>query len=176
MASHSVRPTINLAAGRHVLAEDVPRVLAGREQSSLEALGWRQIGDRKLFIPIFGTIAGSTEEYLLRLEFMTARDWPPSAQFVNPATLTYEVTRDQVHLPQLNHAEVHVHPTYQSPVSQTPIQLICCSATLEYYDVLHGGDDAILWQNTDNFMQSLSAIRRAMASASYLGRHLANAP
>ena len=169
MASYETRPTQDLAAGRAVLEADLPLALEVNRAACLEDLGWRREGLRKLLVPFTGRQGEQTETFLLRLDFRAARDWPPSAQFVNPHTLTYNGPADQHHLPQLRSPEVHVHPQYPTPVLPQPIQLICCSATYEYYDVLHGGDAAVLWRNTDNFLITLNAIGRAMAQH-YHGR------
>lgn len=175
MASHNLQPTLDLAAGRLVFDEDLPRALAYHEAESPQALGWRVVGNRTLLVPISGMHADAREDYLLRLDFVTGRDWPPRAQFVNPETFTYVVGKDTGHLPQLTHPEVQVHPAYRSQAMSLPIQLICCSATFEYYDVLHGGDDKILWQARDTFLVTLAAIGRGMASEHYKGRHPADA-
>lgn len=162
MANHSERPTLDLAAGRAVLSEDLPRALELLGVSSEAELGWRKTDNRTLIVPIRGQVNGHVEEYTLRLQFFTGRDWPPSAQFVNPITLQYTFPDDVSHLPILQSPEVHVHPQYQS-ASET-LQLICCSATLEYYSVLHGGDNNILWQPKDTFLTTIAAIERAMNS------------
>jgi len=134
---------------------------------SPEQLGWKQPDARTLLVPVHGTYADVRDDYLLRLRFLTGRDWPPSAQFVNPETLEYAISLDQHHLPVIDGTEVKVHPSYAGP--DGALQLVCCSATLEYYDVLHGGDDRILWAANDDFMVTLNAIRRAMR-ADYKGR------
>ena len=139
MARHAERPTIDLASGRAVLTADLPRVLRVLEAESLEAVGWRKPDARTLLIPVHGTFNEQGEDYLLRLQFLTGRDWPPSAQFVNPDTLEYRIPDDFHHLPVLEAPQVRVHTNYAGP--NGPIQLICCSATYEYYDVLHGGED-----------------------------------
>ncbi len=169
MASHGVRPTIDLAAARGVLAEHVPRVLKSLSADSIEQLGWQKIGERTLYVPMTGTVGNATESYLLRLLFLTGNDWPPSAQFVNPETLEYKITDDLQHLPILESPEVHVHPKYDSPHGGQ-IQLICCSATYEYYDLLHGGEARHLWTVKDDFYLTISAIQRAMGNH-YKGRH-----
>ncbi len=158
-----------------VFDQDLPRALAYHGVDTPEALGWRVVGNSSLLVPISGTHANARENYLLRLDFVTGRDWPPRAQFVNPETLSYVVGMDTGHLPKLGHSEVQVHASYQSQAMATPIQLVCCSATLQYYDVLHGGDDAILWQARDTFLVTLAAIGRAMASEQYTGRYPADA-
>ena len=168
MASHGVRPTTDLAAARNVLAEDIPRVLKLLGAESIEQLGWQKTGDRTLYVPITGTLSDMTEKYLLRLMFLTGRDWPPSAQFVNPETLEYKIPDDMHHLPKLESPEVHVHHKYGSQHGRE-IQLICCSATYEYYDVLHGGEVRHLWTPKDDFYLTVSAIQRAMGSH-YKGR------
>lgn len=173
MASHQTRPTLDLAAGRLILEEDLPRALALHGATDPIELGWTRHGTRSLLVPFTGLHSGVTDAYLLRLDFLTGRDWPPSARFVDPATQEYIVGGDQHHLPNLQSPEVYMHPAYQSPTSGM-IQLICCSAVFEYYDVLHGGDDAILWRNTDTFLVTLAAIGRAMASPHYVGRYPAN--
>jgi hypothetical protein len=171
MARHGERPTVDLAAGRAVLSEDLPRALRLLGVESEDLVGWRKHDGRTLLVPVSGTHAGRRDEYLLRLSFLTGRDWPPSAQFVNPTTIDYNFGSDAYHLPVLQSPEVHVHPQYPGPSGI--IQLICCSATFEYYDVLHGGDDGVLWRNNDTFLTTLSAIQRAMQSY-YFGRQPVN--
>ncbi|MER8842844.1 hypothetical protein NKH86_29915 [Mesorhizobium sp. M0913] len=167
MASHGVRPTIDLQAGTQVLDQHLPRVLSFRGQT-IEELGWSRPSDRTLLVPMRGTFGGNTEEYLLRLDFLAGSDWPPSARFVNPATLDYAGLAEQHHLPQLTSPEVHVHPAYQNPSGQK-IQLVCCSAVFEYYDVNHGGEDTTLWRTGDTFNHTLAAIERAFRNH-YSGR------
>lgn len=167
MASHTQRPNVDLAAGRQVLEEHLPRVLALKGRS-LSDLGWRRPSDRTLLIPMAGTHAGVREEYLLRLDFLIGREWPPSAKFVNPETLDYQLGADQHHLPIIASPEVHVHSAYGSADGRT-LQLICCSAVFQYYDVVHGGDDAILWRSTDTFIHTVSAIERGLTTH-YSGR------
>lgn len=173
MANHSERPTVDLAAGRAVLEADLPRVLAVHDAQQPEELGWRQIDKRTLLVPIFGEHEGGVDEYLLRLRFLTGREWPPSALFVNPQTLDYTIPADFEFLPIVRTDELKVHTKYRNRVEDKEQQLICCSATFEYYDVLHGGQDEILWQDTDDFNHTLNAIRRAMGRG-YLGRQAAH--
>lgn len=174
MASHNERPTLDLRAGRRVFEEDLQHALNLHSAEAPADLGWRVHGPRSLLVPIIGTHADTVDQYLLRLEFLTGREWPPSAQFVNPDTLKYIVGQDTGHLPQLGHPEVHVHPAYVSPTTSTAIQLICCSATFEYYDVKHGGEETTLWQSSDNFLVTLAAIRRAVGTPHYQGRYPAD--
>ncbi|WP_434732989.1 hypothetical protein NL154_16435 [Rhizobium sp. YTUHZ044] len=166
MAVHGSRPSLDLRAGRQVLDQHLPRVLEFEGQS-MEELGWNQLSDRTLLVPMRGTHEGVVEEYLLRLDFIAGADWPPSARFVNPATHDYAGQSDQHYLPQLTSPEVHVHPAYPGP--DGVIQLVCCSAVFEYYDVNHGGEDAILWRTGDTFRNTLSAIGRAFRT-NYQGR------
>lgn len=167
MASHSERPTLDLAAGRSALAHQMARVLSFKEKT-LHELGWRQPSDRTLLIPMSGNSNGATDTYLLRLDFVSGGDWPPRAKFVNPETLAYVINTDQHHLPKISSDQVNVHPAYQSPDGRT-LQLICCSAVFEYYDVSHGGEDNILWRGTDTFLNTLNAIERAFKTH-YTGR------
>lgn len=167
MASHSSRPTVDLAAGKQVLEEHLPRVLAFKKQT-MEELGWRRLSDRSLLVTLKGFHSGQHDDYLLRLDFLTGAAWPPSARFVNPDTLDYTLHADQHHLPILASPEVHMHPEYASGDGRT-LQLICCSAVYQYYDVSHGGDDSILWRDTDTFLTTVGAIERAFATH-YTGR------
>lgn len=149
-----------------MLDQHLPRVLEF-EGRSMEELGWTRPSNRTLLIPMRGMRDGAVDEYLLRLDFIAGAEWPPSARFVNPETFEYAGLSDQHHLPQLTSPEVHVHAAYPGPNGE--IQLVCCSAVYEYYDVNHGGDDATLWRDGDTFRTTLSAIERAF-STSYQGR------
>jgi hypothetical protein len=168
MASYTEAPSLDLAAGREVLDRHLAEVLALRG-TTLEDLAWRRAGPRCLLVPFHGTYHGSDDTYLLRLDFVTNHSWPPSAQFVDPETLDYRGVIDQHHLPRLQSPEANVHAAYTCPAHPAPQQLICCSATLEYYTTLHGGDNAKIWREGDTFLTTLDAIGRAMA-AHYHGR------
>jgi hypothetical protein len=170
VASYTERPALDLGAGRAVLDKDVPKALERVGAASLAELGWSRPNPHTLLVPITGTVGDKTEAYLLKLHFRTGRDWPPGAQFVNPETLDYTYPKDVCHLPILEASHAHVHPHYNSNGYSS--QLICCSATLEYYDSLHGGEPKFLWQPTDTFLVTLDAIGRAMNSAAYKGRNL----
>ncbi|MDW9819529.1 hypothetical protein GOB25_31785 [Sinorhizobium meliloti] len=120
-----------------MLVQHLPRVLAFKGQT-MEELGWQQPSDRTLLVPMRGELRSVAEDYLLRLDFLTGTEWPPRVIFVNPATLHYKINVDQHHLPILASREVHVQPAYQSGDGRV-LQLICCSAVFQYYDVGHGG-------------------------------------
>jgi hypothetical protein len=48
---------------------------------------------------------------------------------------------------------------------------LCCTATYEYYDTPHCGDQNLIWQATDTFERTLGAISRALGSSFYKRRH-----
>lgn len=169
MALYTAAPVLDLAAGRDVLDRQLAEALELRGVSAPEDLGWRRQGPRRLLVPFRGTSSGRDDDYLLRLDFLTDHLWPPSAQFVDPETLEYRGVIDQHHLPRLQSAEVHVHPAYVCANHPEPQQLICCSAALEYYTTLHGGEEAKIWRDRDTFLITLSAIGRAMTHH-YQGR------
>jgi hypothetical protein len=166
LAAPKQRPTLDLAAGKLVLDETLPLVLSYLGKS-LEELGWERIDDTTLTIPITAGPDGA-DGFLLRLCFLTGRAWPPSAQFVNPETLEYDLQSDQEHLPKLQSGQVQTHSSFDSPDGKK-LQLICCSATLEFYEVLHDVQPQHVWKDTDTFLVTITAIQRAM-NHSYLGR------
>lgn len=168
MAVAGQAPVINTKAGIQAFNEDLPRVLAARGVDSMEALGWTRPDDLTLLVPMQATHQGATDSFLLRLQFQAYRDWPPSAQFVNPETAHYAGQQDQHHVPQLVSNECRTHASYATASGKT-IQLICCSATLEFYEVLHNVQPEHLWRETYNFLTTIQAISRAM-SCSYTGR------
>jgi hypothetical protein len=172
MAQANVLPVMDPMAGAAAFAEDLPRVLKVLGATSLEAIGWRQPDKLTLLVPLKGVKNGATDEYLLRLGFQAYRSWPPSAQFVDPQTLSYRGPQDQHVMPQLASGECRTHPGYPSP-SRGPIQLICCSATLEFYEVLHSVEPEHVWRDTDKFLTTINAIKRAM-SEFYEGRYPAH--
>lgn len=167
MATAAVAPTVDVLAGAAALDEDIPRVLQIEGATSLEELGWRRPNRLALLVPMRGTLAGTTDTYLLRLGFQAYRRGPPSAQFVNPGTLSYTYPQDQHHVPRLTSPECHTHIAY--PKGASTIQLICCSATLEFYEVQHSVEPHHLWRETHTFLTTIVAIRRAFA-AYYQGR------
>lgn len=168
MAQANQRPTADAQAGAAAFDEDLPRVLDLLGAPSIESLGWSKPNRLTLLVPTSGVHNGTKDDFLLRLGFQAYRAWPPSAQFVNPATLTYVMQRDQRFVPRLASPECHTHLAYQKPGGGT-VQLICCSATLEFYDVLHSVQPEHVWKGTETFLTTITAIERAMTSC-YTGR------
>jgi hypothetical protein len=168
MAKANVAPTMDPVAGAAAFDEDIPRVLKVLGAESLEALGWRRPNKLSLLVPLKGTHNGVTDEYLLRLGFQAYRTWPPSAQFVNPQSLTYSYPQDQQFVPRLASPECRTHIAYERP-GHAKIQLICCSATLEFYEVLHSVEAHHVWRETDSFLTTIMAIKRAFGDF-YEGR------
>ena len=169
MAAAGQQPVVNTQAGLQAVREDMPRVLAALGMSSLDGLGWTQPDALTLLIPLAASINGSTDDYLLKLGFHYYREWPPSAQFVNPRTGQYAWPHDQQYVPRLESPECRTHVNYATTPSAPGIQLICCSATLEFYQVLHHVEPPHVWNSTSTFLTTLRAIQRAMQT-SYKGR------
>jgi hypothetical protein len=169
MAKANEQPTLDVQAGAAALDEDIPRVLKLLEASSLEELGWSRPNKLSLLVPMSGMYQDNKDEYLLRLGFQAYRKWPPSAQFVNPATLAYVYPQDQHFVPKLASPECHAHVAHQRNPASSKIQLICCSATLEFYDLLHNVEPQHLWRETDTFFTTITAIQKAFTSF-YQGR------
>ncbi|MDA9440579.1 hypothetical protein XH98_15970 [Bradyrhizobium sp. CCBAU 51745] len=161
-------PTIDVQAGVTALEEDIPRVLRLLNAEGIEQLGWSRPNRLTLLIPMTGIMNAARDDYLLRLGFQAYRRWPPSAQFVNPATLAYQHPVDQQFVPRLTSSECQTHTAYSKPGGGT-LQLICCSAVLEFYEVLHDVQPEHIWRDTDTFFKTITAIRRAFATA-YSGR------
>lgn len=172
MARANERPAVDVQAGLAAFEEDIPRVLRVLEKSSIEELGWSRPNKLSLLVPMTGVLQDKADDYMLRLGFQAYRKWPPSAQFVNPQTGAYDHPAGQQHIPKLTSGECHTHSAYPRPGGGT-MQLICCSATLEFYDVLHGVQEHHLWQESYTFLTTIMAIHRAFEIA-YQGRFSAN--
>lgn len=163
MAAAGAIPTLDVQAGAAAFAEDLPRVLQCLGAASLDELGWSMGGPLALFLPVQAVRAEKSDDYLLRLGFQAYRTWPPSAQFVNPATKVFDPAQDARFLPRLISDECRTHLTYGRP-SGGSIQLICCSATLEFYQVAHGVEPRHVWNGKVTFLSTITAIRHAMAN------------
>lgn len=172
MAKAGERPSIDPSTGLAALEEDIPRVLRLLDAPSIEALGWSRPSKLTMLVPMTAERDGKTDAYVLCLGFQAYRRWPPSALFINPATGNYDHSKDQVHIPKLTSPECRTHAAYQRPGGGT-MQLICCSATLEFYEVLHNVKAEHVWRDTNTFYTTIMAITRAMASF-YQGRFNAN--
>jgi hypothetical protein len=168
-------PSMDPSAGLAALEEDLPKVLRFLEAPTIEALGWSRPNKLNLLIPMTAERGRIVDNYTLRLAFHGYRRYPPGAQFVNPETLRYDYPLDQIHVPKLTSQECHTHVAYPRPGNpDEKIQLICCSATYEFYEVLHGvNDENHLWRENYTFYTTVVALMRAMAS-SYQGRFSAN--
>jgi hypothetical protein len=169
VAKANEQPTLDVQAGAAALDEDLPRVLAVLGVSSLEELGWSRPNRLSLLVPMKGVWQGRTDEFVLRLGFQAYRKWPPSAQFVNPATGAYAPPDDQQFVPKLTSPECQTHVAYQRTPQSAKIQLICCSATLEFYEVLHSVNQDHVWSEGTRFLATINAIQKALGSH-YQGR------
>jgi hypothetical protein len=156
----AMRPADAIAA----LDEDLSKVLKGK---TIEETGWTRLDPLTLLVPVNGGRGDKVDDYLLRLGFGYYREWPPSAQFVNPVTKVFEVGKDEKWLPKIEGwNELHVHANYNGTG-----QLICCSNTLEFYKVRHGMEAKHLWNpERQNFAATLAAINWALRSTYYKGR------
>jgi hypothetical protein len=155
--------------GIEALQRDLLKVLRG---SSLIEVGWAQTDPLTLFVPMFGLNAdGVYDFYLVRLNFLYYPEWPPSAQFVNPGTLAFTGVDDKKWLPHIEGTnEIAVHEAYKQHEGANPIQLICCSTTLEFYAVRHGVQPQHVWDGTKmNFSATLAALRYGLRAPHYKG-------
>jgi hypothetical protein len=188
---------VNLAGGipvpadfeqaREAVDRHLASVLTGR---SLESAGWLRPDPLTLYIPMRGfnqvtlavsygfdpsedlassdgAFAGAPEgdDYLLRLYFSHYPDWPPSVRFVNPETKQF-TAGDKRWLPMITGTnELAVHAEFPGAG-----QLICCSATLEFYQVNHGVADQHRWTPGSSFAATLNVLSRYMRPPAYTGR------
>lgn len=147
---------------------DLAKVLNGR---TLEEARWRRLDDLSLLVPMRGIQNnGTVDDYWLRLGFAYYDDWPPSAQFVNPATIQYNQASDKCWLPSIEGTdEIRVHADFNSGGHR--LQLICCSLTLEFYLVKHGVNEQHVWDRRKfNFAATINQIDWALKSPFYKGR------
>jgi len=163
-------PVQDISAGQQAFERDLEKALKGR---SPEELGWAIPDSLTLLVPLWGEkTSGDRDFYLLRLYFDHYPAFPPSARFVNPATLEYRYPEDKSWVPNSpGHGEIQFHTNYSSGRGHADTQLICCSQTLEFYTVNHSVEEQHLWNPAKhNFMSTLSAIRRLMVPPYYQGR------
>ena len=161
-------------------------VLGGR---TLESVAWQRPDPHTLYVPLRGYTRVTTasaygfdpsepasgeltfasapngDDYLLRLYFSYYPDWPPSALFVNPDTRQFG-SGDKMWLPMISGTnELNVHAS--GPGGD---QLICCSATLEFYLVNHGVEDRHRWRPGSSFAITLNTLSRYLRPPTYTGR------
>ena len=106
------------------------------------------------------------DDYLLRLFFSHYPQSPPSARFVNPATHRFDAATDLRWLPNIQGTnEVFVHPSYNNAG-----QLVCCSSTLEFYEVNHGVEPRHRWVPGARFAVLLNTLSRYLRPDAYKGR------
>lgn len=177
----------DVGQARAVVDRHLASVLAGR---TLDSAGWAQPDPLILYVPLRGytsptsvsaygfdpseppaadeqPFAGAPEgdDFLLRLYFGHYPYWPPSARFVNPATRQFGAD-DKAWLPQITGTnEISVHAAYGQSG-----QLICCSATLEFYLVNHGVEARHRWRPGSSFAITLNVLSRYLRPPTYNGR------
>jgi hypothetical protein len=166
MARTTENPVPNTPArARAALEADLPLVLRGR---TLDEAGWTRPDPLTILVPLVGIREDKTrDDFLLRLQFGYYRDWPASAQFVNPETGSYCYPDDVSWLPRIEGTnEIAVHANYDNR-----LQLVCASVTLEFYLVRHGVAERLLWDpRMQNFSATLTAIERGLRPPFYKGR------
>lgn len=155
----------DIPAGVEAFQRDLQAVL---KDATLTDKGWAKPDDLTLFVPMFAqNPQGSPDLYLLRLFFDHYPKAPPSAQFVNPMTLSYRYPDDVSWVPKIEGAQdIHFHTNYCEAG-----QLICSSTTLEFYKVNHSVEPQHVWTpERMNFLSTLAAIKRGLAPNFYKGR------
>lgn len=160
-------PEQDIHAGRDAFQRDLQLVL---KDDTLNDRGWSKPNDLTLLVPTLteNPQSGQVDLYLLRLVFDHYPKGPPSAQFINPLTMTYTYPDDMRWIPKCEGApDIHFHTNYNN----TGQQLICSSATLEFYKVNHDVKDEHVWDpKRMTFNVTLAAIRRGLSPAYYRGR------
>jgi len=169
VAKRGVIPTPNTPAeARRVLDEQLEMMLAGK---SLADWGWARLDPLTLLVSLVGVReSGESDAFLLRLGFGYYPEWPPSALFVNPATLRYSYPDDAPYLPLIQATqELQVHQKYDVPGGSE--QLICASVTLEFYIVNHSVTDEHIWNpERQNFAATINGIQQWLKPPYYSGR------
>ena len=158
-------PAQDIHAGREAFQRHLQTTLNG---DTLNDRGWAQPDDLTLLVPfLVQNSAGQFDLYLLRLFFDHYPKGAPSAQFINPVTMSYSFPDDVRWVPKCEGApDIHFHPNYNGSG-----QLICSSTTLEFYKVNHSVEAQHVWNpERMNFLSTLAAIRRGLAPAFYRGR------
>jgi hypothetical protein len=110
------------------------------------------------------------DDYLLRLYFSHYPNSPASATFVNPESRRYDPITDTKWLPLISGTnEVSVHANYNDGVHPVG-QLVCCSATLEFYEVNHSVEPKHQWVPGSSFATLLNTLDRYLRPSFYVGR------
>lgn len=160
-------PVQDVHAGREAFQRDLQLVL---KDNTLTDRGWWQPDDLTLLVPMMAENVqqGQVDLYLLRLVFDHYPKGPPSAQFINPITMNYAFPDDVRWVPFCEGLpDIHFHTNYGGSSGQ----VVCSSSTLEFYKVSHDVQPEHVWNpERMNFVTTLSAIRRALASTNYRGR------
>lgn len=158
-------PLQDVHGGREAFARDLATVLKGADPTER---GWAVPDDLTLLVPLFPVNAvGKCDAYLLRLFFDHYSNGPPSAQFVNPLTLSYVFPQDVMWVPRIGgHSSIAFHTNFNNR-----LQLICSSTTLEFYKVNHAVAEEHIWRPGQmTFLSTLAAIRAGLMLPYYQGR------
>mgnify|MGYP001548440972 CR=1 FL=1 len=159
-------PVQDIHAGKEAFQRHLQAIL---KDSTLTDKGWSKPDDLTLLVPMLVENAAQRQVdlYLLRLFFDHYPKGPPSAQFINPLTMTYVYPDDVRWVPKCEGApDIAFHPNYNSAG-----QLICSSTTLEFYKVNHSVNAEHVWDpQRMSFLSTLAAIRRGLTPAYYKGR------
>lgn len=147
------------------LEKHLPMVLRGQ---TLEAAGWKRLDPLTLLIPLQAFREdGRVDDYYLRFGFAYYPEWPPSVKAVNPETLRYDYPADQHWVPRVEGTnEIGFHLQYAGVG-----QLVCNSATLEFYQINHSCDLRHVWDSERHtFALTLSVLRDYLRPPYYKGR------
>jgi hypothetical protein len=172
MAAANQSPVlVNPMVARAAFIEDLEKILKGRK-TTWEESGWRMLHDLGLLVPLKAQPSGRdiADDYYLRLEFQYYPDWPPSTRFVNPVTLTFDQAIDLCWLPKIEGTEeIRVHDN-----DPRVGQLVCCSASLEFYQIGHSVKPEHIWDHAQqNFALTINQVQLELNSDHYKGRFCA---
>lgn len=172
-AGNSGTAPVARALARATTARDVERLLSHTERLR-HGWGVEYDGDVRVVVSLSAQRSeGQRDRYTLTLDCDAYDVWPPEVKFVNPATLTYVVGKDEDHLPAIQGFQnFGLHAQFSSFNQPGRIdQLVCFSFTRGYYDSAHTPTPSQRWTQGRHWLYStIAVLHRALQPPYYQGR------
>lgn len=114
------------------------------------------------------------DDYCVVMDMSYYRAWPPGVTFVNPATRSFDPSRDMRWLPQIGGTpegvDIGYHSSYGLCTGEAR-QMVCNSKVLEYYQSNHAPTAEERWDpNRDTLFATIHLLQVMLTAPHYGGR------
>ena len=143
----------------------------------VECYGWNlkpEFDDLRLDVEMWSLDESldQQDDYYVVMDMSYYRNWPPGVTFVNPATRTFDPSKDMRWLPQIGKRpkgiDIDYHASHTLCTGKTK-QMVCNSKVLEYYQSDHSPALEEIWDPSRHKLFATIYLLQTMLTAPHYG-------